>query len=517
MHLITEKQDKPTDLVPHPDIHVNVLDLYQNVGDIQDEKIVSGCTAAPFLLENGIETLQYPHENTHIDVKSFEKLSQHIEQLVELCSVLEDAKKEAEMALQDLNLSQTRLQHLEPMLPLFMTSSALPNEFGESISSPLITRILSEAIQQHGSLLSFRKSRLPLHAVAVPTTATCDELERYCEKDLLIRSIQEAIADISLTTARLQAAHDRLAMIQQEYVSCVAAMRSTALEICRVPLNTLILRLQHIIIMSALAQNQQIQFEVTGESTEIDQDILAALAVPLIQLMHICISETVVCTDGAEQRQKKLSRIWLHIQETGSDIIMEIGFSITIQAGAIEAIEGTIQRLNGKISLQHNGDGGLSIFLHIPHVQGAVRCLLVRVGLQKLVIPFPQIQRIVDRQRGIFDRIYHLRDLLGFPSPVAAISVEYTQLVLVMQESEYAQIGIAVDEAIGEIDLFVKPLKSYLQRPGIIGTAIDGKGSVTLVVDLLSLVRNYTHSVPLSSRWRVKQNAEKAFSGLQKT
>jgi chemosensory pili system protein ChpA (sensor histidine kinase/response regulator) len=393
----------------------------------------------------------------------------------------------------------------------------MPKEFGASISSSLITRIINEARQRRGSALSFRKSQLLQRASAAPTTATCDELERYCEKNSLIRSLQESIADVSLTAARLQAAHARLAMVQQEYVSCVAAIRSTTLEMCRVPLSFLILRLQHMITMSACAQTQQIQFEVTGESIEIDQDILAALAFPLIQLIHTCITETVVCTDGAEQRQKKLSRIWLHIQETGSEIIMEIGFSITIQAGAIEAIEGAVQRLNGKISLQPNGDGGLSIFLHIPRVQGAVRCLLVRVSLQKLVIPFPQIQRIVDRQRGIFDRIYHLRDLLGFPSPVAAISVEHTQPILVMQEAEYGQIGLAVDEVVGEIDLFVKPLKSYLQRPGIMGTAIDGKGSVTLVVDLLSLMKNYTHSVPLSSRWRVKHNAEKTFSGSQKT
>ena len=114
-----------------------------------------------------------------------------------------------------------------------------------------------------------------------------------------------------------------------------------------------------------------------------------------------------------------------------------------------------------------------------------------------------------NRQRGIFDRIYHLRDLLGFPSPVAAISVEHTQLVLIMQEVECGQIGIAVDEAVGEIDLFVKSLKSYLQHPGVIGTAIDGKGSVTLVVHLLSLVRNYTHSVPFHGRWKVKQSPRK--------
>jgi chemosensory pili system protein ChpA (sensor histidine kinase/response regulator) len=331
-------------------------------------------------------------------------------------------------------------------------------------------------------------------------------MEQYSEKDLLVRSLKEAIADVSLTTARLQAAHAHLAMVQQEYISRVAAVRSATLQMRQAPLSVLIPRLQRVVTMSALAQTQQVQFEVTGETTEIDQDTLEALAFPLVQLLRTCIADTVTSTGSTEQG---LSRVWLHIWETGSEIIIEIGFSMTVHGGAIDAIGDSIQRLNGKMSLQRNGDGGLSFLLHIPRLQGAVRCLLVRVGLQKLVIPFSQIRRIADRQGQIFDRIYHLRDLLGFPSPVAPILVEQAQSVLVMQETEFSQIGVTVDEVIGEMELFVKPLKSYLQRPGIMGTAIAGKGSVTLMVDLPSLVRHYTHSVTLNSTWEVKQDAAK--------
>ncbi|HWS83227.1 MAG TPA: response regulator [Ktedonobacteraceae bacterium] len=505
--LASEKEAVPTDVVSTPKLLADVIDPYEDAGDVQGEKIVSARITAPLSLESVPEASQYLRGNTRIDVKRFEKLSQHIEQLVELRIVLEDARKEAEEALQDLNVAQTRLQHLEPMLSLFLTSSTLPQKFGEAISSSLIARILNEAIQRRGPL-SFRKSRLQLRSAAVPTTTAWDELdmEQYSEKDLLVRSLKEAIADVSLTTARLQAAHAHLAMVQQEYVSRVAAVRSATLQMRQAPLSVLIPRLQRVVAMSALAQTQQVQFEVTGETTEIDQDTLEALAFPLVQLLRTCIADTVTSTDGTEQG---LSRVWLHIWEADSEIIIEIGFSMTVHGGAIDAIGDSIQRLNGKMSLQRNGDGGLSFLLHIPRLQGAVRCLLVRVGLQKLVIPFSQIRRIVDRQGQIFDRIYHLRDLLGFPSPVAPILVEQAQSVLVMQETEFSQIGVAIDEVIGEMELFVKPLKSYLQRPGIMGTAIAGKGNVTLMVDLPSLMRHYTHSVTLSGTWEAKQDAAK--------
>ena len=510
LQLESEKEDTHTNLVSTPKVLADIINSYGDAVDTQSQKKVSARITTPLSSESIAEASQYPGGNTRIDVKRFEKLTQHIEQLVDLRTILEDAQKDVEMTLQDLHTSQTRLQHLEPMLSLFLTSSTLPQKVGEATSSSLIARILNDALQRRGPL-SFRKSRLQARPAAVPTATVWDELdmEQYSEKDLLVRSLKEAIADVSLTTARLQAAHAHLATIQQEYVSRVAAVRSATLQMCQAPLSILVPRLQRVVTMSALARTQQVQFEVTGETTEIDQNTLEALAFPLVQLLRTCIADTVTSTDHTRQEQKGLSHIWLHIRETGNEIIIEIGFSMTVHGGAIDAIGDSIHRLNGKMSLQRNGDGGVSFFLHIPRLQGAVQCLLVRVNLQKLVIPFSQIQRVVDRQRETFDRIYHLRDLLGFPSPVAAILAEHSQSVLVMQETEFGQIGIAVDEVVSEIELFVKPLKSYLQRPGIMGTAIDGKGSITLMVDLPSLVKYYMHSVILGSTWETKQGAGK--------
>ena len=51
----------------------------------------------------------------------------------------------------------------------------------------------------------------------------------------------------------------------------------------------------------------------------------------------------------------------------------------------------------------------------------------------------------------------------------------------------------------GEIELIMRPLDQHLQRPGIVGTAVDGNGNVLLIVDLPALVRYTIARQPLPS------------------
>jgi len=47
-----------------------------------------------------------------------------------------------------------------------------------------------------------------------------------------------------------------------------------------------------------------------------------------------------------------------------------------------------------------------------------------------------------------------------------------------------------VDEILGEVEVMLKPLATYLQRPGILGTAAAGLDRVLLLVDLPVLLRH---------------------------
>ena len=230
------------------------------------------------------------------------------------------------------------------------------------------------------------------------------------------------------------------------------------------------------------------QFEVTGEEIEIDQSILEALTNPLLQLMRTCIADTFSTQEGEAISQP--SRIWLNANGIGNEITIEIGFSMAVQGGALEVIREPIQRLNGTFALQRNTSGGMSFFFRFPRSHGAARCLIVRTGNQQVLVPFSQVQQIKDSRQCQFDILYNLADLLGFARQPARSQV---QPVLVLSRSTaHRMVGMAVDEVISEVELVVKPLKSYLQRPGISGSAVDGKGNVLLMLDLPELVRYYT-------------------------
>jgi chemotaxis protein histidine kinase CheA len=139
-------------------------------------------------------------------------------------------------------------------------------------------------------------------------------------------------------------------------------------------------------------------------------------------------------------------------------------------------------------------------FEHLAVCTGNVLCFLVRAGDQHLLIPFNQIQRIGNGQHEQTEVRYSLQELLGFPSgvnpeltaePQRPISQRLSLLILCSggETMGGGTAGIVVDEVLGEQEYVVEPLSSYLQRPGIAGTTIDGSGRVVLAVDLLELIR----------------------------
>ncbi|GHO93244.1 hypothetical protein KSF_032920 [Reticulibacter mediterranei] len=420
-----------------------------------------------------------------VDARRVDQLTLHSESLAEQQTALENAQQGVELALQELHAAQTRLQRMEPALSSMLLDSGPLHAPPEPPTSSLTARILHEAARRNRTKQSHE---INSHARLAKTSgsATWDELdlERYNERDLLIRSLREAVADMNLASSKVRTSFAHLNRILSESVAQVSSVRNDILLLRLTPISTLVPRLRQEMTMSALAQQQQIQFEVEGDATEVDQDILEALASPLVQLLRTCIADT------ASEMQEPY-RIWLHASGGGNEISLEIGFSMTVQGGAVEALREPIQRLNGSISLQRNAAGGVSFLLRLPRSHTTSHCLMARVGQERIMVPFSQVQRISDMQRERIDMLYQLHDLLDFPpdpTPPAAL-----RPVLIMPRSISRKvIGVAVDEVIGEIELVVKPLSPYLQRPGISGAAVDGGGYVLLMVDLPELISHYT-------------------------
>jgi chemosensory pili system protein ChpA (sensor histidine kinase/response regulator) len=434
--------------------------------------------------------------SVQVDGHRLEELVQYAERLIEQQGPLENAQKQVEAAMEELYAAQVRLRSLEALFSS-MPSSLLASSRREGVflgddelpTSSLVARILSEAAQRRSMATegisvyaSQRLSRVSNKA-GESEMGMWDELEidRYAENNLLMHSLSEAIADVATASGQLRVALAQFTSLVEQHTSQAAMMRSSVRMLRSAPLSVLLPRLERAIQMSASAQQKQAVFEVRGETTEIDEDILEALANPLLQLMRNYGAHSSSAANSLGH--DALRRMWLYADTVGNEVTIEIGFSMTVQGGVLDALREPIARLHGSISARRNAEGGISFHLRLPRSRGAVQGLLVRVGDARVVVPFSQVQRIDYGGEKGFERLYVLNDLLNFPAEQSA--VEAVRPVLMLQFHGAVQ----VDEILGNVELVMKPLAGHLQRPGIAGTAIDGMGDVVLILDVPELVK----------------------------
>lgn len=470
----------------------------------------------------GGEDISFSAPFVRIDTKRFEQLLRHTERMAELQAPLEQVQAQVELALKELQTAQVRLRRLETIFTTVTLTTK--NEYiqlerqllrEELPSSSLVARILREATERTGHLYQRRGKQKDLSGRATPTSPLWDELEieHYTENEVLMQQFNEAIADIATASSQLRLAFSRLHELLQLRRAQVADVRSDTLLLRLTPLNVLFTRLQRAVMMSAQAQAREVQFEMQGETVEIDQDILEELKNPLLQLVRDCVAGSISSSDSDERdetssesngderseesagsRAKPVYRVWLHVQAPGHEITLELGFSMPVPAGVLDPMHEVMRRLNGRIRVQRNAAGGMSFFLHLPRSQGTVQGLLVRAAGQQVVVPFSQVQHIDygHRAETADARCYRLNDLLRFPAqqtggkflPLLALPAGPNQLPTLIE----------VEEVCGSVELVVKPLAEHLQRPGIPGAAIDGNGNVLLLLNLPELVYLYRQS-----------------------
>jgi chemosensory pili system protein ChpA (sensor histidine kinase/response regulator) len=428
---------------------------------------------------------EYEYAFLRVEPVRVEQLSLHSQQLNELRISLESSQTQFTQALQELHMAQARLRQLQPMLSALFSNPLLYPPRDEH-SSSLIARILAEAEQpdEHGYVM--RKPREGRKPRGTSGPALWDELdiERYSEQDLLIRSLNEAIADVSLISMRVQTLSEQHNLTLQLYMNQVALVHDGVRKLRLMPLRVLLPEIREF-IQHLSTRIQTLEFDVQGEHVEVDQTILDTLALPLLHLLQVCLSDMTISAGETIQA----SRVWFHAQQLNNEVALEIGFSMPVSGGALDGIREPLQRLNGSVSMRRNAADGMSFYLRFPRAYGEVHCLLVRVDAEHFLVPTSQVQRVSDYKREVLHTLYDLGHLLNLPSSTHA-DVRIQPVLVLPSGNSSVLIGVVVDEVIDEMELVVKTLPTYLQRPGISSSAIDGRGSVLLLLDLPELIRS---------------------------
>ena len=444
-----------------------------------------------------------------VNAHHFNRLQENAENLIELDIPIEQAQKQVETALNELQFAQSRLRRLEPLLSsLTISTNAILDTPIQDVGYPpssLVARILQEA-STRATYVQPTKQAVPPQPVFLHEAAMWDEMEidRFSETNVLTHALNEAITDVTLATTHVQQAFKHLKSIVAQQVKQAKEVRNEAFLLRTLPFSILVTRLQAAIETIAGTQKEHMHTQASGETVEIDQDVLEKLADPLLELVQMQVAEALFFKSRSEQESEQGYRIEFHAYATGNEITIEINFLQPVLAGAIALLQDTVHRLYGSVSLHEKKLNTISLQIRLPRSQRMLQGLLVRAGSQQILVSVSQVKRIhfsklgmngeLGQNRSSQDtllsethEIYHLNTLLGIPA--YTYSAEKTLQTALVLEMDSPSIAIEVDEVVKEVELVIKPLSEYLCRPGITSTAIDANDNVLLVLNLPEMIQ----------------------------
>ena len=297
---------------------------------------------------------------------------------------------------------------------------------------------------------------------------------------------------------------------------------------------------------------KQVRFQVRGESTGVDRDILDKLDAALNHLIRNAIDHAI---EDPEDRRKagkdpvgtirlearhsagmlqigvvddgrgiEVSRLRAKVIERGLateimatrlteaellEFLFLPGFStkeavteISGRGVGLDVVQDMVRTVGGMVRVASKFGRGTRFTLQLPITMSVIRALLVRIAGEPYAFPLNRIDQIVRVARADLRRLEgrsHFligEELVGIVDAVQVFgfpdpSNPEESLPVVVISDRNLRFGLVVDEFLGERDLEVRPLDSRLGKPPDINSAsVLDDGWPVLIVDVEDLVRS---------------------------
>ncbi|MCK9531570.1 MAG: chemotaxis protein CheA [Gammaproteobacteria bacterium] len=309
-------------------------------------------------------------------------------------------------------------------------------------------------------------------------------------------------------------------------------------------------------VVRDLARNMQKQVNLVleGEETDLDKNLVEALADPLVHLVRNAVDHGIEVPEKREAAgkprtgtlrlaaQQEGDHILLLIEDDGAGMDAEVlrrkavekgmmdadaaarldekecyhlifaaGFSTKAQISDVsgrgvgmDVVKTRIAQLNGIVDVDSALGKGTRIIIKVPLTLAIMPTLMVKLRGQTFALPLPSVSEIfhldltktniVDGRRVVVvrDKALPLFYLTRWLVKSAYSAPLPDEGHVVMVHIGNQQVGFVVDELIGQEEVVIKPLGALLQgTPGLAGATITGDGRIALIVDVPSLLKAY--------------------------
>lgn len=192
-------------------------------------------------------------------------------------------------------------------------------------------------------------------------------------------------------------------------------------------------------------------------------------------------------------------------------LIWEPGFStaekVTEVSGrgmGMDIVRSKIENINGTVELDSTPGAGTTITIKLPLTLAILPSLLTDIGGDVYSIPVESVIEIVSvpkrdlatvhgmataRIRGRVVSVVELADLFAWHSAAPPRTTQRGDCTLVIVGTDGNEMGLVVDNLLGEQDIVIKSLaENYRNVAGIAGASILGNGRVSLILDVVAML-----------------------------
>ncbi|GHS84522.1 chemotaxis protein CheA [Pseudomonas sp. PAGU 2196] len=298
---------------------------------------------------------------------------------------------------------------------------------------------------------------------------------------------------------------------------------------------------------------KEINLELVGEETDLDKNLVEALADPLVHLVRNAVDHGVEMPDEREATGKaRTGRVVLSAEQEGDHILLSIsddgkgmdpnilrakavekglmdkdaaerlsesdcynlifapGFSTKTEISDVsgrgvgmDVVKTKISQLNGSINIYSAKGQGSKIVIKVPLTLAIMPTLMVMLGNQAFAFPLVNVNEIfhldlsrtnvVDGQEVVIvrDKALPLFYLKRWLVQGQVHEEQHEGHVVILSVGTQ-RIGFVVDQLVGQEEVVIKPLGKMLQgTPGMSGATITGDGRIALILDVPSMLKRY--------------------------
>ncbi|MGF1899903.1 chemotaxis protein CheW [Aliivibrio sifiae] len=299
---------------------------------------------------------------------------------------------------------------------------------------------------------------------------------------------------------------------------------------------------------------KDIVLEMRGEETDLDKNLVEALADPLIHLVRNSVDHGIEMPDvRAKTGKDRTGKVILSASQEGDHILLSIiddgggmdadklrgiavtrglmdsdaasrltnkecynlifapGFSTKTEISDIsgrgvgmDVVKTAINQLNGSIDIDSSMGEGTKIVIKVPLTLAILPTLMVGVANQPFALPLASVNEIfhldlsktnmVDGQLTtiVREKSIPLFFLQDWLVPGSRQTERKGLGHVVIIQLGAQRVGFVVDTLIGQEEVVIKPLDELLQgTPGMAGATITSDGHIALILDVPNLLKRY--------------------------